>query len=93
VPVLAEIRTRRLVVVDASNQDRIVARIDADGAAVFEVLLPPGPNGRSGIVVSADPTSHDGVAVTIQLYGDGALIDSIVAWRDAAEPWCWVGWD
>jgi hypothetical protein len=91
----AELRTRRLVVVDAEGHERIVGEV-CQGTAELRLEIPGGrPGSRSAVVLFASPLvpgpdpggAGFGPAVGIQLWAEGDAVAEIDAWPDGDGRW------
>lgn len=87
----AELRTRRLVVVDDEGVERVVASVTA-GMAEVRVLLDAVVRGRpSGVSLFAG-TDADGVSVVgLALVADGDSVAEVLARREA-DGWSLSRW-
>jgi len=93
----AEIRTRRMVVVDASGSERIIGET-RHGTAELRVENPGGnqEGGESAVAIFASPvtTGPDpggtglGPAVGIHLLAEGDAVAELEAWPGRDGRWC-----
>jgi hypothetical protein len=98
VTAIPEVRTRRLVVCDEDDRERIVAEVRNGQAQVrlsFVGPAPPaGPTAVGGgapsasVVVFACPADGElGPLAGLQVWADGDVVAAIEAWRDGGGPW------
>lgn len=83
----AEIRTRRLVVVDDVGNERITLEVDEfDVAQVSVVPMPPPPGSTTAVVLFAIPASdRSGTGVGVELWCDGNSVGGINAWFEDGD--------
>jgi hypothetical protein len=84
-----EVRTRRLVVVDHQDDERIVGEVGADGTAELRLDLPGRPWGkRTSVMLFGNPGTElfdlpPGVG--IHLWLDGEPVEEFDIWLDDVE--------
>jgi len=83
-----EVRTRRLVVVDDRDRERIVAELVGDDAFLRLELLRPEGEGTTGLVLSVTTGGDvDSPGVGVEFWADGDAIGGIDAWRTPDGRW------
>jgi hypothetical protein len=84
-----EVRTRRLVVIDRQDDERIVGEVGSDGTAELRLDLPGRPRGkRTSVMLFANPGAElfdlpPGVG--IHLWLDGEPVEEFDIWLDDVE--------
>jgi hypothetical protein len=81
-----EVRTRRLVVFDDGQRERMVAEVVGDVLEVRVDLPPANPGRRTALLcftAPADDTLSAGLGA--QLWVDGDLVGELGWWQDGAE--------
>ena len=83
-----EVRTGRLVLVDAAGNERLVAQVIGP-VAELRLDLPGATYGRRSSVVlfGAQPHGEQGAGVGLQLWTDGNLIGELAAWQQDDGVW------
>jgi hypothetical protein len=91
----AEVRTRRLVIVDGGGDGRIVGEV-CHGTAELRLETPGGgTSARSAAVLFASPSAAGpdpegtgfGPAIGLQLWAEGDAVTEIDAWPDSGGRW------
>lgn len=85
-----EVRTKRLVVLDHQDRERIVAEV-IDGFAELRMDLPDSVSGsRTGVVIFTHSEQDDrelGSAIGVQLWAEGNAIIELTLWQSPSRAW------
>jgi hypothetical protein len=85
-----EVRTKRLVVLDSLDRERIVAEV-VDGFAELRMDLPDTVSGScTGVLIFAHSEQDDpelGSAIGVQLWAEGNAIIELTLWQSPSGAW------
>ena len=78
-----EVRTDRLVVLDAARQERLVAEV-IGGVLELRIALPPVREGRRTALLgfAAPRRDHLSGGIGLQLWAEGELVTELCWWED-----------
>ncbi len=82
-PVLPEVRTRRLVVVDAAGSPRITGEVTETEVAELRLELPASSPERASVLLFANPgDAAEGPTVGVQLWTGSDAFAELNLWRE-----------
>lgn len=86
----SELRTRRLVVTDADDNDRIVGEVVGSHAELRLALGAAGAHPEAWLLVYAGTDPVLGPAIGVQLWDNGNALAEINAWHAGCGRWQWA---
>lgn len=82
-----ELRTGRLVVLDARDRERLVAEVVGEVLELRLDLPSSDGGGRSAVLAFTSPADDQlGAGLGLQLWAAGELVEEICWWADEARP-------
>lgn len=87
---VVELRTRRLVVTDAEDRDRIVGEVVDNHTELWIAAGPEIGHPEASVLVYAGADPDLGPAIGIQLWSEGQSVAEINAWHLGGNHWQWA---